>query len=494
MFYFLRVLENLKIKKCFLPFLALKMINVDVCVLGSGPGGYVAAIKLGQSGLSVACVEKENVGGICLNWGCIPTKALLHCAESCSIAKKSISFGVDLEVKNIDIKKMVNYSRDVVKKLSGGVELLFKKNKVKLIRGFGFFQDKNTLEVKSEDGSVETVKAKYFIIATGASPRTLNYEIDNDLICTYRGAMVPNSVPKEVVIIGGGVIGIEFACFYNAIGSKVHILEICQDILMAEDLEIRKRAKNSFINSGIDIHTALQDITYKKKGKQVVVEYKEDGKKYSLTADKLILSVGVIPNVTGFGLEKTGVILDKNCIKTDDVCKTNIDNIYAIGDCTYGPWLAHKASREGIIAVEDIAKREGKIANKSIFTPINKNNIPGCIYSFPQIASIGLTEEQVKEKKIKYKVGTFSGVGNGKSIAADEMDNFVKVLFDENTHELLGVHAIGSNMTEIIHALVVAKSAELLPEDIDSTIFAHPTVSEMISEAVLDAFGKAIHK
>ena len=470
------------------------MINVDVCVLGAGPGGYVAAIKAGQIGLSVACVEKENVGGICLNWGCIPTKALLHCAESCLVAKKSSSFGVDLDIKNIDIKKMVNYSRDVVKKLSGGVEMLFKKNKVKLVCGVGFFKDKNTLEVKYDSGSVETIKAKYFIIATGASPRTLNYEIDNDLVCTYRGAMVPNSLPKEVVIVGGGVIGIEFACFYNAIGSKVHVLEICQDILMAEDSEIRKKAKSSFINSGIDVQTALQDITCKKKGKQVVVEYKKEGKNCSITADKLILSVGVVPNVTGFGLEKTGVILDKNCIKTDDFCKTNISNIYAIGDCTYGPWLAHKASREGLIAVKDIAKREGKITTKSIVAPMNKNNIPGCVYSFPQIASIGLTEDQVKEKKIKYKVGTFSGVGNGKSIATNEMDNFIKVLFDESTHELLGVHAIGANMTEIIHALTVAKSAELLPEDIDSTIFAHPTVSEMISEAVLDAFGKAIHK
>lgn len=470
------------------------MIEVDVCVLGSGPGGYVAAIKAGQIGFSVACVEKENVGGICLNWGCIPTKALLHCAESCLVAKKSLSFGVDLNIKNIDIKQMVNYSRNVVKKLSSGVELLFKKNKVKLVSGVGVFKDKSTLEVKSKNGDIEIIKAKYFIIATGASPRTLDYDVDNDLICTYRGAMVPNNIPKEVVIIGGGVIGVEFACFYNAIGSKVHVLEICQDILMAEDLEIRKRAKSSFVSSGIDVQTALKDITCKKKSKQVVVEYKKDGKKCSITADKLILSVGVVPNVTGFGLEKTGVILDKNCIKTDDFCKTNIGNIYAIGDCTYGPWLAHKASREGLIAVEDIAKREGKITNKSLFAPMNKNNIPGCVYSFPQIASIGLTEEQLKEKKIKYKVGTFSGVGNGKSIATDEMDNFIKVLFDESTHELLGVHAIGSNMTEIIHALAIAKSAELLPEDIDSTIFAHPTVSEMISEAVLDAFGKAIHK
>ena len=470
------------------------MIEVDVCVLGSGPGGYVAAIKAGQMGFSVVCVEKENVGGVCLNWGCIPTKALLHCAESCLVAKKSFSFGVDLDVKNVDIKKMVSYSRDVVKKLSGGVELLFKKNKVKLVSGVGVFKDKNTLEVKSKNDDIEVIKAKYFIIATGALPRTLDYEVDNDLICTYRGAMVPNNIPKEVVIVGGGVIGIEFACFYNAIGSKVHVLEICQDILMAEDSEIRKKAKSSFINSGIDVQTALRDITCKKKNKQVVIEYKKDNKKCSITADKLILSVGVVPNVAGFGLEKTGVILDKNCIKTDDFCKTNIGNIYAIGDCTYGPWLAHKASREGLIAVEDIAKREGKITNKSIFAPMNKNNIPSCVYSFPQIASIGLTEDQVKEKKIKYKVGTFSGVGNGKSIAANEMDNFIKVLFDENTHELLGVHAIGSNMTEIIHALAVAKSAELLPEDIDSTIFAHPTVSEMISESVLDAFGKAIHK
>ena len=470
------------------------MINVDVCVLGSGPGGYVSAIKASQNGLSVACVEKENVGGICLNWGCIPTKALLHCAESCNIVKESKACGVDLEIKQIDISKMVEYSRDVVKKLSGGVEMLFKKNKVQLVRGVGNFTDKNTLEVKTNDGKTETIKAKYFVIATGASPRTLDYEIDNDLICTYRGAMTPKSTPKEVVIIGGGVIGIEFASFYNAIGSKVHVLEVAPDILMTEDGEIRKKAKSCFIKNGIDIHTGVQNLTHKKQGNAVVVEFEENGKKASFTADKLILSVGVVPNITGFGLENTGVEIDKNCIKTNDVCKTNVDNIYAIGDCTYGPWLAHKASREGIIAVDDIAKRMGKIKNYSVPVPMNKSNIPGCIYSFPQIASIGFTEEKLKEKGIKYKVGTFNGIGNGKSIATSELDNFVKVLFDEKTHELLGVHMIGANMTEMIHALAVAKSAELLPEDIDATIFAHPTVSEMIPEAVLDAFGKAIHK
>ena len=470
------------------------MITVDVCVLGSGPGGYVAAIKASQNGLSVVCVEKENIGGICLNWGCIPTKALLHCAESCNIAKESKACGVDLEIKQIDITKIVSYSRNVVAKLSSGVEMLFKKNKVQLVRGIGNFTDKNTLEVKLKDGQVETIQAKYFIIATGASPRTLDYDVDNDLICTYRGAMTPVTLPKEVIIVGGGVIGIEFASFYNAIGTKVHVLEVAPDILMTEDGEIRKKAKACFTRNGIDIHTDIKILTHKKQNNSVVVEFEENGKKNILTADKLILSVGVSPNVTGFGLDKTGVEICKNCIKIDGVCKTNVENIYAIGDCTYGPWLAHKASREGIIAADDIAKRMGKIQNYSVPVPLNKNNIPGCIYSFPQIASIGLTEEKAKEQGIKYKVGIFNGVGNGKSIATNELDNFVKVIFDEKTKELIGVHMLGAHMTEMLHTLAVAKSTELLPEDIDATIFAHPTVSEMIPEAVLDAFGKAIHK
>lgn len=469
------------------------MIETDVCIIGSGPGGYVSAIKASQNGLSVVCVEKENIGGVCLNWGCIPTKALLHCAESCVVQKKSSTYGVDLIVKNIDIKKMVNYSRDVVAKLSKGVEMLFKKNKIKFINGMGIFKDRNTIEVQTGSGIIETIKTKYFIIATGASPRTLDYEIDNELICTYRGAMTPSIIPDEIVIIGGGVIGMEFASFYNAIGSKVHVLEICPDILITEDVEIRKKATTCFIKNGIDINTAVKNIKHTKSKKKVIVECEIDGKKKTFTADKLILSIGVVPNLTNFGLEKTGVEFEKY-IKTNNVCKTNIDNIYAIGDCTSGPWLAHKASKEGIIAANDIAVKMGKINNKDACVVINKLNIPGCIYSFPQIASIGLTEEKAKELGLEYKVGTFSGIGNGKSIATDETDNFIKVLFDKNTHELLGAHMIGANMTELIHAIAVAKSAELLPEDIDLTIFAHPTVSEMIPEAILDAFGKAIHK
>ena len=468
------------------------MIKVDVCVLGSGPGGYVCAIKSAQNGLSTACVEKENVGGICLNWGCIPTKALLHCADAINVSKESSQFGIDLKVEKVDIAKIVDYSRNVVKKLSSGVEMLFKKNKVQLIRGIGTFKDKNTLEVKSVDGKIETISAKYFVIATGASPRTLDYEIDNDIICTYRGAMTPKKLPKDVIIIGGGVIGIEFANFYNALGSNVVVLQGGKDILATEDADVVKKAKAIFVKKGIDIRTNLKVVGHKKQKDKIEVEYEKDGKKEKLVADKLILSIGVIPNVEGFGLEKIGVELDKACIKTNEFCKTNINNIYAIGDCTYGPWLAHKASREGIIVADVIAKKEEKI--KETMQLLNKTNIPSCIYSFPQIASIGLTEEQCKEKGIKYKIGTFNGIGNGKSIAGNELDNFVKVIFDEKTHELLGCHMLGNNMSEMIHAIAVAKSSELLPEDIDTTIFAHPTVSEMIPEAVLDAFGKAIHK
>ena len=468
------------------------MIKTDVCVIGSGPGGYVCAIKSAQNGLSTVCVEKECVGGICLNWGCIPTKALLHCADSINVANESSEFGIKIKVEDIDIKKIVEYSRKVVQKLSGGVEMLFKKNKVQLIKGIGSFKDKNKLEVKTNDGKIETISAKYFVVATGASPRTLDYDIDNDIICTYRGAMTPTKLPKNVIIIGGGVIGIEFANFYNALGSNVYVLEVAPEILGTEDAEIVKKAKAIFTKRGIKITTGVKIISHKKQGNKVEIEYEKDGKKEKITADKLILSVGVIPNIHNIGLEKVNIELDKNCIKTNEYCQTNIDNIYAIGDCTYGPWLAHKASREGIIVADVIAKKEGKITNTMQL--LNKSNIPGCIYSFPQIASIGLTEEKCKEKGLKYKVGTFFGLGNGKSIAANELDNFVKVIFDEKTHELLGCHMLGNNMSEMIHAIAVAKSAELLPEDIDTTIFAHPTVSEMIPEAVLDAFGKAITK
>ncbi len=468
------------------------MIKVDVCVLGSGPGGYVCAVKCAQNGLTTACVEKDNVGGICLNWGCIPTKALLHCADCLNNLKEASQLGIDIEVNNIDINKMVDYSRCVVGKLSSGVEMLFKKNKVVSIKGFGKFVDKNTMEVKLDNGNIEIISAKYFVIATGAKPRTLDYEVDNDIICTYRGAMIPKTMPKDVIVIGGGVIGIEFANFYNAIGCNVVLLQSGKEILSTEDGEIVKKAKASFIKRGIDIRTNLKIINYNKNKKNIEIEYETDGQKVNIKGDKLILAIGVIPNIEGFGLDKINVEIDKNCIKTDEYCKTNINNIYAIGDCTYGPRLAHKASKEGIMVADIIAKNEGKI-DKTIQL-LNKSNIPSCIYSFPQIASIGLTEEQCKDRGMKYKVGTFSGIGNGKSIASNEVENFIKVIFDEKTYEILGCHMFGFNVSEMIHTISIAKSSELLPEDIENTIFAHPTVSEMIQEAFCDAFGKAIHK
>ena len=468
------------------------MIEVDVCVIGSGPGGYVCAIRSAQNGLSTICVERSDVGGVCLNYGCIPTKALLHCANYINVAKESVENGVEMKVNSIDVNKIVNYSRNVVKKLSGGVEMLFKKHKVKLIRGEGIFKDKNILEVKMQDKKVETIKAKYFVIATGASPRTLNYDVDNDLICSYKGAMLPKKIPEKVAIIGGGVIGVEFANFYNSIGSKVILLQGGDDILKTEDFDIVKRIKSVFIKNGIDIKTSIKVLDCKKMKNNVEIVYEDNEKKEKLIVDKLILAIGVIPNINGFGLENTGVEIDKGCIKTDAFCKTNIENIYAIGDCTYGPWLAHKASKEGIIVADIIAKNEGKISNQVI--PLNKENIPSCIYSFPQIASIGLVEQKCKEKGIDYSIGTFSGVGNGKSIASNELDNFVKIIFDKKTKELLGCHIIGNNASEIIHAISVGKSAELLPEDFLNSIFAHPTVSEMLPEAILDAFGKAMHK
>ena len=469
----------------------------DVCVLGAGPGGYVSAIRCAKNGLSVACVEKDNVGGVCLNWGCIPTKALLHCAELCNSVKECSEFGIDADVKNIDIKKMVEHSRNSVKKLTGGVEMLFKKNKVSLFRGYGVFIDKNTLEVKKEDGNTEIVKAKYFIIATGASARKLDeYDIDEKTICTYRGAMVPDEKPEKVAIIGSGVIGVEFASFYNSIGAEVVILDRGNGILSFLDNDIQKQFTKLIVKKGINVVSNSKVLSNKKikngNKEMVEIEYEQNGEKNKLVVDKLILAVGVVPNVGGFGLENIGVKLDKNVIKTDEFCRTNIDNVYAIGDCTYGPWLAHKASKEGILVADKIAQMEGKNTKSPVL--IDKNNIPSCIYSFPQIACVGLTEQQCAEKGIKYRIGTFTGVGNGKSIATNEIDNFVKMILDEGTGEILGCHMIGKNATEIIHSVLVGKTAELLPDDLENVIFAHPTVSEMIPEAILDAYKQAIHK
>ena len=469
----------------------------DVCLLGAGPGGYVSAIRCAKNGLSVACVEKDNVGGVCLNWGCIPTKALLHCAELCNSVKECSEFGIDADVKNIDIKKMVEHSRNSVKKLTGGVEMLFKKNKVSLFRGYGVFIDKNTLEVKKEDGNTEIVKAKYFIIATGASARKLDeYDIDEKTICTYRGAMVPDEKPEKVAIIGSGVIGVEFASFYNSIGAEVVIFDRVNGILSFLDNDIQKQFTKLILKKGINVVSNSKVLSNKKikngNKEMVEIEYEQNGEKTKLVVDKLILAVGVVPNVGGFGLENIGVKLDKNVIKTDEFCRTNIDNVYAIGDCTYGPWLAHKASKEGILVADKIAHIEGKTHKLPVL--INKNNIPSCIYSFPQIACVGLTEQQCVEKGIKYRIGTFTGVGNGKSIATNEIDNFIKMILDEKTGEILGCHMIGKNATEIIHSVLVGKTAELLPDDLENVIFAHPTVSEMIPEAILDAYKQAIHK
>lgn len=479
------------------------MKNFDVCVIGAGPGGYVSAIRCAKNGLSVACIEKQDVGGICLNWGCIPTKALLHSAELINTTRECEKYGVKADFSGIDINKIVSNSRDVVKKLTSGVEMLFKKNRISLFRGYGRFINKNTLEIEYLDKTTERINAKYFVIATGASPRIIDgYDIDEKMICTYRGAMTPTSIPKQVVIIGGGVIGIEFATFYNSIGSKVSILERSNDILMMEDSEIRDRVKKAYSPKGIDIHVGVENIKNLKKEKSktsvVDIQYQKDGKQFIICADKVILAVGVVPNINNIGIEKIGIKLAGNAIQTDEFCKTNIDNIFAIGDITSTPWLAHKASKEGVVVADYIAFLEKKTDDKGGVIrkpiPMDKNNIPSCVYTFPQIASIGLTEDELKKQNIKYKVGRFSAIGNGKSLASDQLDNFVKVLTNFETGELIGAHIIGDNATEIIHAFAIGKTAELLPEDFKNTIFAHPTISEMIPEAFLDLDNKSIHK
>lgn len=459
----------------------------DLVVIGGGPGGYVAAIRASQLGLKTALVEKEHLGGICLNWGCIPTKALLRSAEVYHLMKHADSFGLSAKEVSFDLKKIVERSRNVSGQLSGGIAQLLKKNKVTVFDGHGKLLGRGKIEVKKGSKKVADLEGKHIILATGAHARVLpGLEPDGKMVWTYKEAMIPEKMPESLLVVGSGAIGIEFASFYNQLGVDVTVVEVADRVMPVEDEEISKLARKSFERQGIKIHTGATVKSLKVGKHQVKAEIESKGKTNEISIQRVILAVGVEANTEGLGLDKTKVKLDKGRVKVNEWCETDEKGVYAIGDITDGPWLAHKASHEGVICVE-------KIAGQKDVHPIKRENIPGCTYCMPQVASVGLTEAQAKEKGYKLKVGRFPFIGNGKAIALGDSEGLIKTIFDEKTGELLGAHMIGAEVTELIQGYVVGKTMEATELDFMHTIFPHPTLSEMMHESVLDAFGKVIH-
>jgi len=466
--------------------------NYDLIVLGSGPGGYVAAIRASQLGLKTAIVERENLGGICLNWGCIPTKALLRSAEIYHNMQHAADYGLSAENISADLNAVVKRSRDVAKQLNQGVKGLMKKNKIDVHMGDGTIAAPGKISIKGEKGE-EELTAKNIIIATGARARDLPFaKADGKRIWTYRDAMTPPEMPGKLLVIGSGAIGIEFASFYNDMGADVTVVEMMDRIVPVEDEDVSAFLQKSLKKQGMTILTkaSVKSIEADKKGIKAEIE---DSKGNQKTHDfsHVIVAVGIQPNVETIGLDQLGIEPDERFhIKTDGHCRTNIDGIYAIGDCTGGPWLAHKASHEGVIAAEAIAASMGKDGHPH---EMNPNNIPGCTYCRPQIASVGLTEAKAKEAGYSVKVGKFPFIGNGKAIALGETEGFIKTVFDAKTGELLGAHMIGAEVTELIQGYTIGKSLETTEAELANTVFPHPTLSEMIHESVLDAFGKVMH-
>lgn len=458
----------------------------DLVILGSGPGGYVAAIRASQLGLKVAIVERERLGGICLNWGCIPTKALLRTSEIYHYMQNAESYGLKADNVGFDLAKVVDRSRKVAWQLNAGVKGLMKKNKVTVVEGVGTVTAKGKLSVKQGDKIVE-LEAKNIIVATGARARDLPFaKADGKTIWTYRHAMVPTEMPTKLLVIGSGAIGVEFASFYNDMGADVTIVEMLPRILPVEDEEVSAFMDKALTKQGITLltGTGLEGLAPSGSGVTAKIKHK-DGKVVEETFSHAIVAIGIVPNTENIGLEALGVETDRGHIKTDGYGRTNVDGIWAIGDVTGAPWLAHKASHEGIIAVE-------KIAGGSPHQ-MNKANIPGCTYSRPQVASVGMTEAKAKEAGYELKVGKFPFIGNGKAIALGEAEGFVKTVFDAKTGELLGAHMVGAEVTELIQGYVVARQLETTEAELMETVFAHPTLSEMMHESVLAAYGRAIH-
>jgi len=469
----------------------------DVIIIGSGPGGYVTAIRAAQLGFKTAIVERDYLGGICLNWGCIPTKALLRSAEIYHYMQHAKDYGLKADNVGFDADAVVKRSRSVSKRLNDGVGFLMKKNKVQVIWGEAAIDAPGKVTVKASKsdapkGAQSNVlgagqyHAKHIIIATGARPRVVpGLEPDKKLVWTYFEAMVPPSIPKSLLVIGSGAIGVEFASFFRTLGAEVTIVEVLPQILPVEDQEIQTFARKSFEKQGIKILTGAKVTKLDKKTDGVTAEIDDGKTKQSITVDRVISAVGVVGNVENLGLEKLGVKIERGTIVTDGLSKTNVPGIYAIGDVAGPPMLAHKAEHEGVICIEAI-----KGLNPH---PMNKLMIPGCTYCSPQIASVGLTEQAAKDKKLDIRVGRFPFVGNGKAIALGEDQGLVKVIFDKKTGQLLGAHMVGAEVTELIQGYVVAMNLETTEEELMHTVFPHPTLSEMMKEAVLDAYGRVLN-
>jgi dihydrolipoamide dehydrogenase len=467
--------------------------SFDVLIIGSGPGGYVTAIRAAQLGYKTAIIERDYLGGICLNWGCIPTKALLRSAEIFHYFQHAKDYGLKADNIGYDAKAVVARSRAVSKRLNDGVGFLMKKNKVSVIWGEASIDAPGKVTVKASKSDAPkgalgpgSYQAKHIIIATGARPRVLpGLEPDKKLIWTYFEAMAPNRIPKSLLVIGSGAIGIEFASFYRTLGAEVTVVEVLPQILPVEDHEIQAIARKSFEKQGIKILTNAKVTKLDKKNDSVTATIEEGGKSQTITVERVISAVGVVGNIENLGLEKLGVKTERGIISVDRFNKTNVTGIYAIGDVSGPPMLAHKAEHEGVVCIEAI-----KGLNPH---PMNKSMIPGCTYCSPQIASVGLTEQAAKDKKIEIRVGRFPFIGNGKAIALGEDQGLVKVIFDKKTGQLLGAHMVGAEVTELIQGYVVAMNLETTEEELMHTVFPHPTLSEMMKEAVLDAYGRVLN-
>ena len=459
--------------------------DFDMVVIGSGPGGYVCAIRGAQLGLNVAVIERAELGGICLNWGCIPTKAMLRSSEIFHLMERAKDFGLKADGIGFDLDAIVKRSRGVAKQLSGGVSHLLRKNKVTVIQGAAKLAGAGRISVATDKGT-EEVAARAIVVATGARARNLpGLEADGDRVWSYREALVPKHMPKKLLVIGSGAIGIEFASFYNTLGAETTVVEVMDRVLPVEDEEISAFAKKQFVKQGM---TILEGATVKKldRAKDKVTAHVEvGGKVQTQEFDTVISAVGIVGNVEDCGFEEAGLKIDRTHIVVDELCRTGVDGVYAIGDVAGAPWLAHKASHEGVMVAELVAGGEPH--------PIRPNSIPGCTYCQPQVASFGLTEARAKEAGHEVRVGRFPFIGNGKAIALGEPEGLVKTVFDAKTGELLGAHMVGAEVTELIQGYVIGRTLETTEAELMETVFAHPTLSEAMHEAVLDAYKRAIH-
>tara|TARA_Y100000992_G_scaffold301051_1_gene271026 strand:+ start:1601 stop:3001 length:1401 start_codon:yes stop_codon:yes gene_type:complete len=459
--------------------------NFDVVVIGAGPGGYVAAIRSAQLGLKTAIVEKEHMGGICLNWGCIPTKAMLRSAEIFHLMHRANEFGLNAEKISFDLQAVIKRSRGISKKLNQGVTHLLKKNKVISFIGEATILEKGKIRVL-KDKNAEELLTDNIIIASGARARELpGLEADGEIVWTYKHALTPTRMPKKLLVVGSGAIGIEFASFYNTLGSDTTVIELVDRILPAEDAEIANFANKQFLKQGMKILTQTSIKKIELKNNLANIQMEQAGKIINEQFDTVISAVGIVGNIEGLGLEKMPIETENSHIITDRNCNVGIEGIYAIGDVAGAPWLAHKASHEGVMVAE-------LIAGKEVHT-VDPSSIAGCTYCNPQIASVGLTEEEAQKKGLKVKVGRFPFIGNGKAIALGEEEGLIKTIFDVDTGELLGAHMVGAEVTELIQGYVLGQKLETTEEDLISTVFPHPTLSEMMHESVLDAYDRAIH-